>query len=54
MGGVFIGDCMGAFLGLGWSPSPDYGSTYGGFKLGNGEALGYADSKGAEISDAYL
>ena len=49
MGGVFIGTCMGAFLGAGWLPMFDegYAVPAGGFDFAPGDAREYAGSEGA-------
>jgi glutamine amidotransferase-like uncharacterized protein len=53
MGGVFIGTCMGAFLGAGWLPMIDegYAVPAGGFDFASGDAREWAGTEGAQASD---
>ncbi len=53
MGGVYIGTCMGAFLGDGWLPMVDegYAIPAGGFGFAKGDAREYAASEGSQAAD---
>jgi len=50
MGGIYIGACMGAFLGAGWLPMIDegYAVPAGGYEFAPGQSWEWAGTEGAQ------